>query len=288
MIEPTGTPAESEGTLEAHKVEALRAHIVTSLVGFGGQPGFSGSGTLVSVADDVVIATAGHVASEIYDFLERGKPIIMFVSGEPARSGVTRFDEFARFAAEIKWKPECRPDVGLSKLTSEVGETLRRRAIPLNQLARRSALGSLLQEHQEIAGFPFSFLKLPSFDVNTAALSLATAILDPCPHRHDGSAEHGIALARGYHVDWSPPEDAPAKLLGLWNPEGMSGGPLWTVGRSIDGELWSAPSKASLVGILFFWDKPACVRAEPIEDWVKLVREVGGSSWVDALDRVNC
>lgn len=270
-----------EETLETTRVEAVRAHVVTSLVGFGGQPGFSGSGTLVSIANDVVIATAGHVASAIHDYLRRGEPIVMFVSDEPAQAGVTRFDEIQSFAAEIRWK--TKPDVGLIKLTQQVGDGLRRRAISLDQIARRPALDSLLQEHQEIAGFPISFKKLPRFNVNTAALSLVTAILDPCPHRHDGSTSDGIAVTRGYHVDWSPPDDAPKKLLGLWDPHGMSGGPVWTVKHSVDGELWSPPRKASLIGILFYWDKPSCLRAEPIEDWLRLALEVGDNSWKTAV-----
>ncbi len=68
----------------------------------------------------------------------------------------------------------------------------------------------------------------------------------------------------------------------------MSGGPLWTVERSIDGELWNLPRKASLVGILFYWDAPLCVRADPIEDWLLLVRECCDGSWIDALDRAGC
>ena len=114
-------------------------------------------------------------------------------------------------------------------------------------------------------------------------LGVATVVVASCEQIHPAAASEKPPLLpeHGIHVDWSG-HNAIDGVRDNPIPWGMSGGALWTVERSQDEGLWSADRQAKLAGILFFFDAPHCLRAEPIDAW-RALAETANPAWIEFL-----
>ena len=272
---------EQSDPLEENKLRALDAYLPISLVAFNRKGTASnGSGTLVSIGSDVVVATAGHVVRDL--IAKHWVELRLLSDPVGASTDPAGFDEWQGAIEERGCiaSPErpIYPDVGAVVLKPEQARTLRERALPLSALddpARRD----LLLEHQRLAGFPA--------DISTAdvirSLHLSTVVVDSCGADHSTARTAGITDDLGLHVDWSK-HRVDGSVEDNWSAEGVSGGPLWTVGRSVPDRVWDPRDRARFVGIAFFEDArgtgAGCVRAVPLTEWARLV-----ASYAEHLQR---
>jgi hypothetical protein len=279
-----GTPKPGS-TKDYKQRDALDYFYYRSVVGFCvDPPKMLGSGTLIAVGRHVVVATAGHVAAYVGNHLGTTRML-----AEPIVNvhGSERFTEFPGFLGGFAPMTHHFPeDVGVVTLTDPIADILRERAVPLNCLAGQVGPDQLATQPTRAIGFPASLLAERGPDRVVRSLNMYTAVHHPCDHAHIASQENGIPLDYGIHVDWSGYRDpADGEVKANPDPHGMSGGPLWTLKPDQDGVVWAPERHCRLVGIIFFWDSPHCLRAAPILDWLVFLRDIG-SAFREDIDAV--
>lgn len=276
----------ARSVLEHHKVEALRAYIASRSVGFIWPRG-CGSGTLVQVAEDVLVATAGHVVRELIDCTDSACMLPVSAAAGPASQHA--LCSIRGFLQGCKYSTLPEADVGLIVLTKPVAEALRGNSATLDQLLDDQS-HDLLQQHQQVAGFPYYWDDRNPEEDPPLWVAVTTQVHAACPYSHESEESGGVVVSHGLHVDWSGHWSRDGLPRANWRAGGMSGGPLWTVRRSVDGDIWCPERQAVLAGILFREDfkdggerRPSCLRAEPIREWITLVNGIGNDRWCEAV-----
>lgn len=284
-MSPSGTKDTVVGTtrdLAAAREEAIEHHVMQSICGFV-STSFTGSGFFVRVGDDVLIATAGHVVETLAKLRAVKENVSLYVPMEGAKRGRVQVAHLEnRFLERADGRRN--PDVGYVVLSEEARSDARVvRPLDLNKLQRRPDIATLLTEPQFTAGFPYSLTEMAKPEFPSASLVFGSPVESPCPQGHPAAEEEGGPDPDyGYHLSWQMPEWV-TKMKIEQEPGGMSGAPLWTVRRSDETGLWSPENHASVIGVLFFFDRPSCVRCEPIENWLRFVEEAGVPAWTDSI-----